>query len=536
MDTLNILVADKLSPVGLDWLAAQPGITVSNQPGLSPEELGAVIGEFDGMIIRSGAKVTASVLEHAGRLRGIARAGVGVDNIDVVAATERGILVMNTPDGNTVSTAELALTLMLAMSRKIAPASASLLAGKWDRKPFQGTQLFGKTLGVVGMGRIGRAVALRAAGLGMKVLAFDPHVSFQTDADGLHAVTQLDELCREADYITVHVPRTPETAGMIGAEQMAMMKPSAHLINAARGGVIDEGALADALEAGTVAGAALDVYTAEPPTSDVHRRLIEHPEVLAVPHLGASTQEAQELVAVEAAQELVAALRGEEVRNALNAPGFDGEISELLEPYLALARRMGLMLCGMTGEAIEGVDIVYRGEIANMNVMPVTTHLLVGLLQNAVDEPVNVVNAPVLAQQRGVGVQVTTAQRSSTYANMLEVKVRSAGATRTISGTVFGRSLLRIVELDGFRVELEPVGEVAVFFNADTPGVIGQYGKVLGEAGINIAHMTVARKAGDGAAVALNLDAAPDMGLLCEILAIDAVQGAWALHLPELNA
>jgi D-3-phosphoglycerate dehydrogenase len=428
----------------------------------------------------------------------------------------------------------LTITLMMSLSRNIAPAWASLQDGKWDRKPFQGNQVYGKTLGVIGMGRIGRAVALRAVGLGMHVLAYDPHVSFPAEVEGLEAISQIDELCQRADYVTVHVPRTPETLGMIGAEQIAMMKPGVRLINAARGGVIDETALADGLDSGAVGAAALDVYTSEPPTEDVHRRLIDNPKVLAVPHLGASTAEAQDQVALEAAQELIAALRGYEVRNALNAPGFDGEIPEKLQPYLALARRMGIMLCGITAGAIDTVEVTYRGPIAEMNVTPVTTHLLVGLLANALDEPVNVVNAPVLAQQRGVNVQVATSPRSVRYNDVLEVAVRGPKANRSLVGTVFGPSLMRIVELDGYRVELEPTGEVAIFFNDDTPGVIGKYGQVLGEAGINIAHMTVARKTGNGAAVALNLDTAPDAALLKRILQIDAVQDAYVLHLPEL--
>lgn len=532
MTDLKILVADKLSDKGLAYLAAQDGVTADSRPGLSEEELASIVGEYDGMIIRSGAKVTANVLAEPGRLKAIARAGVGVDNIDVTVASEKGVLVMNTPDGNTISTAELTVTLMMALSRKIAPASASLREGKWERKLFQGTQLAGKTLGVIGMGRIGRAVANRAAALQMNVLAYDPHVLFVSKDPAIQVVTSLDKLCSQIDYLTVHVPRTPETIGMIGAVQIALMKPTARLINAARGGVIDEAALADALDAGKLGGAALDVYTAEPPISEVHRRLIDNPNVLAVPHLGASTAEAQEQVAIDAACQLVDMLRGVEVRNAINAPGFGGHMPEELRPYLELARRMGLILGGITDGAIREVDVVYRGPISAMNVAPATTCLLAGLLEKAIDEPVNVVNAPVLASQRGVEVETTTAEHSETFTNLLEVTVRTDQGERFLAGTVLGKSLLRVMQLDGFRIELEPAGNVAILFNQDMPGVIGQYGKIFGEAGINIANMTVARREDDGAAVGVNLDTAPDESVVDALLGIEAVSEARILSLP----
>jgi D-3-phosphoglycerate dehydrogenase len=532
MTDLKILVADKLSDKGLAYLAAQDGVTADSRPGLSEEELASIVGEYDGMIIRSGAKVTANVLAEPGRLKAIARAGVGVDNIDVTVASEKGVLVMNTPDGNTISTAELTVTLMMALSRKIAPASASLREGKWERKLFQGTQLAGKTLGVIGMGRIGRAVANRAAALQMNVLAYDPHVLFVSKDPAIQVVTSLDDLCSQVDYLTVHVPRTPETIGMIGAVQIALMKPTARLINAARGGVIDEAALADALDAGKLGGAALDVYTAEPPISEVHRRLIDNPNVLAVPHLGASTAEAQEQVAIDAACQLVDMLRGVEVRNAINAPGFGGHMPEELRPYLELARRMGLILGGITDGAIREVDVVYRGPISAMNVAPATTCLLAGLLEKAIDEPVNVVNAPVLASQRGVEVETTTAEHSETFTNLLEVTVRTDQGERFLAGTVLGKSLLRVMQLDGFRIELEPAGNVAILFNQDMPGVIGQYGKIFGEAGINIANMTVARREDDGAAVGVNLDTAPDESVVDALLGIEAVSEARILSLP----
>ncbi|HOF19056.1 MAG TPA: hydroxyacid dehydrogenase, partial [Phycisphaerae bacterium] len=331
MNKIKMLVADKLSKVGIEWLEAQDDVEVTVKAGLPPEELAKIVGEYDGMIIRSGVKVTADVLASPGRLKGIARAGVGVDNVDVPVATAKGIIVMNTPGGNMLATAELTMTLMLALSRKISPANASLKAGKWDRKSFEGTQLSGKTLGVVGMGRIGKAVASRAAAFEMRVLGFDP---FFAGGEGMNVemVKDINELCKRADYITVHVPKSAETLGMIGAEQFAVMKPTCRLLNAARGGIIDPKALLDALNAGKVAGAALDVWTKEPPESEAEKALIQHEKVLGVPHLGASTEEAQEQVALEAAQQLVEALRGGEVRNAVNAPGFDKALPASVRP------------------------------------------------------------------------------------------------------------------------------------------------------------------------------------------------------------
>ena len=533
---MKILVADKLSELGLSWLAEQDDVTVEVKPGLSPEQLADAVVGVDGLIIRSGAKVTADVLAAADKLRGIARAGVGVDNVDVPEATARGVLVMNTPDGNTISTAELALSLMLALSRKLAPANASLLSGKWDRKPYQGTQLSGKTLGVIGLGRIGRAVGRRAAGLEMRVIGFDPYLPPNAESD-FEIAADLADLCARADYITVHVPKSDETVGMIGAEQLAMMKPTVRLVNAARGGIIDEAALADALEAGKIAGAALDVYTAEPPASDVHRRLIEHPAVLAVPHLGASTEEAQDQVAIDAAMELVAALRGEEVRNAINAPGFDGALPPMVRGYVQLAERLGMILSTVTPGALQKVEITVRGEIAQLgseSVSPIATHLLVGLLRSRVDRVVNVVNAPVVARNRQIEVDQTISETAREFTSQLEVEIQTSGGERRAAGTVIDGRYPRVTSIDGYRMELNPAGHVAIFVNKDHPGVIGRYGTVLGAAGVNIADMSVSRSSEGQAVVALNLDEFPSAEVLQQIRDIDFVVEAHTLDLPPL--
>lgn len=534
--TMKILVADKLSEVGLDWLRRQDDVELDVKVGLSPAELAEIVGCYDGMIIRSGAKVTAEVLDNAGRLKVIARAGVGTDNIDKPAATARGVIVMNTPGGNTVSTAELAIALMMALSRKISPANASLRAGQWNRKAYQGTQLSGKTLGVVGMGRIGRAVAVRGAALEMRVLGFDPFFAGGA-ADGVEMVKDIIELCKRSDYITVHVPRSPETLGMIGEKEIAAMKPTVRLINAARGGIIDPRALLDALNEGRLAGAALDVYLSEPPDSEVEKELIQHPDVLAVPHLGASTEEAQEQVAIDAAEQLVEAIRGGAVRNAINAPGFDNILPETLRPFTELAERIGTILTGIISGAMTRVEVIYRGAIADMNVTPVTTYVLKGLLAPHMDQPVNVINAPVLAGQRGVEVQQITSARVREFANLMEVIVHTDKGRRTATGTIFGNRFPRIISIDGFHMELKPEGDVVIIINEDKPGMVGRYGTLFGCNDINIADMTLSRKLRLGLAlVGISLDQPPGEAVMEQLRALEHVREVHYLHLPELPA
>ncbi|HUS91545.1 MAG TPA: phosphoglycerate dehydrogenase [Phycisphaerae bacterium] len=532
---IKVLIADKLSQVGIDWLAEQSDVEVEINAGLPPAELAKIAGKYHGMIIRSGVKVTAEVLAEPGELKCIARAGVGVDNVDVSVATSKGIIVMNTPGGNTVSTAELALTLMMALSRKVAPANASLRGGEWNRKAYQGTQLAGKTLGVVGMGRIGQAIARRAAGLEMRVLGYDPFFGGDPTEGAVEMVKDLSELCKRADYITVHVPKSKDTLGMIGAEQFAVMKPTARVINAARGGIIDPEALLAAVKDGKIAGAALDVYLSEPPETEAEKELIQQPNVLCVPHLGASTEEAQEQVALDAAQQLVEALRGGGVRNAVNAPGFDQTLPELLRPYTELAMRMGAILAGITPGGLKKVEVIYRGAIGELNVAPITTYLLVGLIGPRVDQPVNVINAPVLAEQRGVEVEQITSGKVREFANLMEVTITTDQAKRTGVGTIFGNRFPRIISIDGYRMELKPEGHVVIIVNKDKPGVVGRYGSIFGENSINIADMTFSRKRKLGMAlVGLTLDQAPADRIIEGIRAIDFVEAAWYMRLPDL--
>ena len=530
---MRVLIADKLSAVGIDWLKKQSDVELDNKAGIKADELAKIAGKYDGMIIRSGVKVTADVLANSGSLKCIARAGVGVDNVDVPVATSKGIIVMNTPGGNTLSTAELTFTLMLALARKISPANASLKAGQWDRKSFQGTQLAGKTLGVIGMGRIGRAVARRAASFEMRVLAFDPFFAGEPEGE-IEVVKDLLELCKRSDFITVHTPKTAETTNMIGSAQIAVMKPTVRLINAARGGIIDPEALLAALNENRIAGAALDVFLAEPPASPAEKSLIAHPSVLTVPHLGASTEEAQEQVALEAAQQLVEALRGGEVRNAVNAPGFDKALPAMLRPYTELATRIGMILSSITPGAMTKVEVVYRGAIADMNVGPITTYLLVGLLAPHMDQPVNVINAPVLAKDRGVEVEQVTTAKIKEFANLMEVTIHTDQGKRTAAGTIFGHKYPRLIALDGYRIEMKPEGHVAFIFNQDKPGVLGRYTSVLGANNINIADLSLSRKKSGQAVVGLNLDQRPSESVMDQIRKLEFVIAAHYLQLPEL--
>ena len=530
---MKILLGDKISQVGLDFLSSQHDVEFETKAGLPPEELAKILGQYDGLIIRSGVKVTEAVPAEPGKLRCIARAGVGVDNVDVKAATAKGIIVMNTPGGNTLSTAELACALMLALSRKVVPANVSLVKGEWDRKRFQGTQLAGKTLGVIGMGRVGSAVAKRAIAFDMRVLAYDPYYGGPAQS-GMEMVKDLSELCKRCDYISVHVTKTVETDHMIGAAQIALMKPGVRLINAARGGIIDPQALLEGLESGKVGGAAIDVWTDEPPVSEAEKKLIAHEKVLALPHLGASTEEAQELVALDAAAQLVDALRGQEIRNAVNAPGFDRAMPAVMRRYAELMQRMGRILASVTPGALRKVEVVYRGDVSSENTDVLTTYLAVGLLGVHV-ETVNVINAPLLAQQRGVDIEVITAAQSKDFASLVQVEIQTDGQKRTAVGTLFGRKFPRIIALDGYRMEMMPEGPLAVMFLNDQPGVIGKVGDAFGSAGVNIGHMTFGRKKSTRKAVlSVNLDAPANEAVLARLRTMDFIDSVYAMVLPSL--
>ena len=527
---IKVLITDKLAREGIDLLNSTDGVEAVVKTGISEDELAEIIGEYDGLIIRSGTQVTAKVLAEPGKLKCIARAGVGVDNIDVPEATRKGILVMNTPGGNTLSAAEHTMALILAMSRNVVPACNSLKSGAWDRKKYMGSQLNNKVLGVIGLGRIGMAVAQMAKGFNMKIIGCDPF-AVPSDAEklGIEICESIEEIFKEADYISVHVPRNEETANLIDAEQIKMMKPTVRLVNCARGGIINEEALYEALADKRIAGAALDVYPTEPPENT---RFTESENCLVTPHLGASTSEAQIEVAVEAAQILIDALKGGPVRNALNAPSTTGTVPPIVSQYSELARRIGSLVSTIAPGRIKKVEVRYRGLIAEMAVESVTLNFAIGLLQKHFDMPLNVVNARVLAKERGISIDETKNIEAKDVAASFSAKVVTDKITRTVTGSVFGGALLRIIEIDGFNIEVTPHGAVLVVFNDDKPGVIGSVGTLCGRHNINICTMGVGQKAAEQKAMlAVSLDKEPDYAAVEELGKLDFVNEIYVCRL-----
>jgi D-3-phosphoglycerate dehydrogenase len=527
---IKVLISDKLAQEGIDLLKSMGGVEPVVKTNFTEDELAKAIGEYDGLIIRSGTQVTAKVLANPGKLKAIARAGVGIDNVDVPAATRKGIVVMNTPGGNTLSAAEHTMALMLGMSRYVVPACNSLKGGQWDRKSYTGNQLNNKTLGVIGLGRIGMAVAKMAKGFDMKILGFDPFAApAGVDKLGIEICDGLERIFKEADFITVHVPKNDKTVNMIGAEQFKMMKPTVRLVNCARGGIINEDALYDALEKKQIAGAALDVFLQEPPEN---KRFEKIANCLVTPHLGASTEEAQIEVAVEAAQILVDAIRGVGIKNAVNAASSSGEVPALVRKYAGLARRVGLLMNSIIVGHVKKVEVQYRGEVAEMGVDAATTDFTVGLLERQFDVPLNVVNARVLAKERGISIDETKNPDIKDVASSFTARVVTDKVTRSITGTIFGENLLRIIDIDGFKIEMTPQGSVLVIFNDDKPGVIGAVGTIIGKHGINIGTMGVGQKFDERKAVlAVSLDKLPDDKMLADIGKLDFVNESYVCKL-----
>jgi len=503
---LKVLVTDPLSEEGLAVLRAADGVVVEVRTGLSEAELVDVIGDYDGLIVRSGTRVTARVIEAGRRLKVIGRAGVGVDNIDVDAATRRGVLVINAPEGNTVATAEHAIALMLALARWIPAAHASVVRDRrWERQRFIGVQIHGKVLGVVGLGRVGSQVARRAQALGMTVIAYDPYMSAERARELGVELTGLDDLCRRADFITVHTPLTPATRGLIGPRQFALMKDGVRIINCARGGIIDEQALYEALQSGKVAGAALDVFEQEPPWGSP---LLESDKVIVTPHLGASTVESQVNVAVEVAAEVLRALRGELVRHPVNLPVLSPELMDKLWPYVDVAERLGRLFSQLAGGPLERVEVVYQGQLSQYECAPLTRAVLKGMLDTILQESVNYVNAWLVARERGIHVAETRHADETDFQSLITVRGwTAAGRQRSVAGTLTGPGRPTLVEIDGYRVNVDTPGLMLVARNVDRPGMIGRVGTILGEAGINIAFMQVGRQAvGSHAVMLLGVD------------------------------
>lgn len=528
----RVLIADKLETAGIDLLKAA-GIEVETRLGLKGPELADALREYDAAIVRSQPKVTADVLESPGKLRAIARAGVGVDNIDVPAATRKGIVVMNTPGGNTVSAAEHTIALMFALARKVPTADAVMKAGGWDRNKFVGSQIAGKTLGVVGLGRIGREVARRAKGLDMTVIALDPFVTAAKAAElGLETATNLDELLPKVDFLTIHVPLSAETKSLIGSRELALMKKTACVLNVARGGIIDEQALADALKAGTIGGAGVDVFSAEPTTAD--NPLLKAPNAVLTPHLGASTVEAQENVAVEAAQLIADFLLKGQVANAVNMAALHpAELAEV-RPFVDLARRLGLLQAQVAQGAIRKATLTYKGELASKKTKLLTAAFTAGLLEFRLSEgEVNLVNAELIARDRGIEIAESSNPKKGDFASLLYTEVETEQGTTVAAGTLFGDQYVRLVQLGPYRMEGYLDGVLLVFTHRDVPGLIGFVGTIFGKHGVNIAQMTVGRQAPGGEAIGiLNLDGPPSEAALAEVKAHPQISGLTVVKLP----
>ena len=534
----RVLITDSLSKAGLKILEQTEGIEPVVRSGLTPQQVREELRSCDGIIIRSGTTLTPEILDGQQRLKVIARAGVGVDNIDLDAATRAGVLVMNTPAGNTISTAEHTFAMMLALSRNIGPAYASMKAGKWDRKSFQGTQLAGKTLAVIGLGRIGLSVAVRAVAFEMKVLGYDPFLSEEKAAEyGIELHRDVDEIVTRCDYVTVHTPLTDETRGIINAERLKKMKKGVRLINCARGGIIDENALADAIESGHVAGAAIDVFVEEPPKD---RRLAELPQVLATPHLGASTEEAQELVAVEAAEIVCGFLLRNEIRHAVNMAPISATEMHELKHYLNLSYRLGLLSAQMIrGQRLKTAEVIFRGDAANRKTRILTSAFTAGLLEAALDESVNVVNATSVAQSRGIHVKESCSGDCENFSSMISIVLTTEQGRFEASGTIFGNQFLRLVRLDEFHLEAYLDGLMVIYRHRDVPGLIGYIGTILGQHNVNIANMASGRKndkPGGASVAVMNLDNDPTPEVLEKMKQHKDVTGVEVVRLPAAGA
>ncbi len=512
----RVFISDKLETGGIDMLE-QAGLEVDNRPGLKGAELEEAMRAADGMVVRSQTKVTAQLLEKPGKLRAIVRAGVGVDNIDIAAATRKGIVVMNTPGGNTVSTAEQTVALLFALARHVPTADATMHQGKWERNKLVGTQLAGKTLGVVGLGRIGREVARRAAGLDMKVVGYDPFLSSERAGQlGIEAAPGLDALLPRCDFLTVHTPLTAETTNLIGARELGLIKKGARVINCARGGIINEEALAEALKSGHLAGAALDVFVQEPPPAD--HPLLKLPNVVLTPHLGASTTEAQESVALEAAQLLGDYLMRGVIQSAVNIAPVDRAQMQELRLYVDMARRLGLLHAQMCHGAIQRAEVSYRGDVARLNTKLLTAAFAAGLLEFRLAENVNIVNAEMLARERGIEIVEQVIHKTGDFSTLLQIDVHTDKKQYTAAATLFGNQFLRLVQLGPYRLDAFMDGIMLVFTHHDVPGLIGFIGTIFGKHQVNIAQMTVGRQLPGGEAIAvLNLDSQPPEEALSEV-------------------
>jgi D-3-phosphoglycerate dehydrogenase len=496
----RILVADAVAQAGLDLLREGSGFEVEVRTGMDAESLARELGGYDALVVRSATRVTAAALAEPGRLKVIGRAGTGVDNIDLDAATRAGVVVINTPGGNSAAAAELTLSLLMASARNIPRANEALRAGRWERKQHVGIEVGGKVLGIVGLGRIGREVARRAAGLRMDLLGYDPFVSQAAVEDLGVTCVPLDDLLAGSDFVTLHLPLAEETRGLVNASTLAKMKAGARLVNCARGGLVEEEALLAALDSGRLAGAALDVFQEEPPRD---RRLVEHPRVVATPHLGASTREAQERVGTEVAAKIRGFLESGTILDAVNFPSISREEHAVLRPVMDLAERLGSMLAQLADGGMRGLEVRCYGEFARRPLKPVIMAATRGLLSPVLAGAVSYVNALARAGERGITVQEGRSNETTPFAGLLRLVLSTETGKMALAGTLDTAQRPRVVEVDGVRLECEPRGHLVFFRNRDVPGVVGRTGTLLGDAGVNIAGIQLGRASGDGQAVSI---------------------------------
>ena len=524
----KVLVSDKLAEEGIEILRTVAEVDVNT--GLSEDELCGIIGDYDALVVRSGTQVTAKVLEAAKKLQIVGRAGVGVDNVDVPVATERGVIVVNSPGGNTIAAAEHTVAMLLALSRNIPQAYESMRAKLWDRNKFVGNEVYKKTLGILGLGKIGQEVAKRCQSFGMKVIANDPFIS--TEAAGAAGVelVELDECLKRSDYLSLHLPKNKDTVGMIGAAEFGKMKQGVRIINVARGGIIEDYALIAALKSGKCAGAAIDVFEKEPP--DFSNELFGLPNVVTTPHLGASTEEAQTNVAIDVAEQIVDVFEGRSARAAVNMPALAPEVLAAVQPYLPLAQRMAALAVGTMDGRCSQVEVKFLGELAQIEGGPITRAVLVGMLAPVVGEAINYVNAPVIAKSRGIDVVETRNPDFDDYAALLTVSVKTDKGDFEVSGTLFEGREMRIVEMGGFPMDFVPEGVVLVSDHRDKPGIVGHVGTLLGNENINIASMYVGRKVpGEKAIMVLSVDAEVPDYVMDKIVQIPGIDNIKQVHL-----
>ncbi|MGK9250034.1 MULTISPECIES: phosphoglycerate dehydrogenase [Paenibacillus] len=522
----KVLVSDPISDLGIQQLMDAPDVSVDKKPGLSEDELVAIIGEYDALLVRSQTRVTARVLEAGTSLKVVGRAGVGVDNIDLPAATGKGIIVINAPDGNTITTCEHTFAMMMAVARHIPQAYAKTVNGEWDRKSFLGVELRGKKLGVVGMGRIGSEVAKRAKAFGMDILGYDPFLT-EEKADKLGVtLASVDDIVRGADFMTVHTPLTPETRHMIGAEQFKVMKPGMRIVNCARGGIVDEYALVDAVNEGIVAGAAFDVFESEPPAAD--HPFLNNPKIIVTPHLGASTVEAQENVAIDVSEQVLHILRSEPFVNAVNMPPVAAAVMTKLQPYFELGEMLGSLAAQITEGPVAEITVGYSGDLAEVDTQPLTRYIIKGVLGHHLgSDQVNIINSLHLAKERGVNVVINQSHAAKDFTNLVTVSLRTSGESRHVAGTLLTGYGPRIVQIDNFPVDVAPSGHLVLISHHDRPGIIGRIGTLLGSNEVNIATMQVGRQAEGGAAImVLTVDKGVPRNVLEQMTQLDELKSA----------